>query len=381
MHFPRLPSYVKIKRIFQTEYDCEAVKMTLPEGLPNQTLRIIDANLNRIGESLRLLEDIARLMLNDAILSRKLKTIRHDLEEVDFTFKTQLLQARQADSDVGADIKVEQQFEKRDLRSTIIANSRRIEQSLRVMEELAKTPEIKMDSDKFEKARFELYTIEKDLISRLLRKDKAGRIKGLYAIIDTDSLKGRSHLDTAKEILEGGAKIIQLRDKTTPKKDLLSIAAGLKQLCSQYNALFIVNDYIDIAIASGADGVHIGHDDIPLPAARKLVPIDKIIGCSVYTPQEASIAQEQGADYIATSAIYPTVSKAGVNVIGLEGLRRIKDAITIPLVGLGGINYDNISEVISYGADSVAVISAILGACSPKEATEKLIKKTGLANE
>ena len=99
--------------------------MTLPEGLPNQTLRIIDASLNRIGESLRLLEDIARLMLNDAILSRKLKTIRHDLEEVDFTFKTQLLQARQADSDVGADIKVEQQF--RDLRSPIIANSRRID--------------------------------------------------------------------------------------------------------------------------------------------------------------------------------------------------------------------------------------------------------------
>ena len=314
-------------------------------------------------------------MLNDAILSRKLKTIRHDLEEVDFTFKTQLLQARQADSDVGADIKVEQQFEKRELQSTIIANSRRIEQSLRVMEELAKIPEIEMDSDKFEKARFELYNIEKELISRLLRKDKAERIKGLYAIIDTDSLKGRSHLDTAKEILEGGAKIIQLRDKTTPKKELLSIAAGLKQLCSQYNALFIVNDYIDIAIASDADGVHIGHDDIPLPAARKLMPIDKIIGCSVYTPQEASIAQEQGADYIATSAIYPTVSKAGVNVIGLEGLRRIKDAITIPLVGLGGINYDNILEVISYGADSVAVISAILGACSPKEATEKLIKK------
>ncbi len=355
--------------------------MDSSEGLLKQTLRIIDANLNRIGESLRLLEDIARLMLNDAILSKKLKSIRHDLEEVDFSFKTQLLQARQADSDVGADIKVEQQTGKRDLPKAVIANCRRIEQSLRVIEELAKTPEINMDSDRFEKARFELYTIEKEMVSRLLRKDKADRIKGLYAIIDTDSLKGRSHADMTKQVLEGGARIIQLRDKTTHIGDLLAIAIELKKLCSRYNALFIVNDHIDIAIASDADGVHIGQDDMPLSVVRKLMPVDKIIGCSVNTPKEAAIAQEQGADYIATSAIYPTASKAGVNVIGLEGLRRIKDTAKVPLVGLGGINYDNISEVISNGADSAAVISAILGASSPKEATRNLMEKIGLTNE
>ncbi len=355
--------------------------MGSPEGLSQQTLRIIDANLNRIGESLRLLEDVARLILNDTNLSKKLKTIRHELEDVDFHLKKQLLQARQADSDVGADIKVEQQLGKRELSTTVIANSRRIEQSLRVVEELAKTPDIELDSNRFEKSRFELYTLEKELVSRLLRKDKADRIKGLYAIIDTDSLKGRSHIDVAKQILEGGAKIIQLRDKTTPKKDLLSIATGLKRLCSECNAIFIVNDCIDIAIASDADGVHIGQDDIPLPAARKLMPIDKIIGYSVYTPEEAVKAQQQGADYIATSAIYPTCSKADVKVIGLEGLRRIKDKSIVPLVGLGGITYDNICEVISYGADSVAVISAILGARSPDEATRQLIEKMGLTNE
>ncbi len=355
--------------------------MTLPEGLPNQSLRIVDANLNRIGESLRLLEDIARLMLNDAILSKELKALRHDLEDVDFTLKKKLLQSRQADSDVGADIKVEQQLGKRDLSATVIANSRRIEQSLRVIEELVKIPDIELDSNRFEKARFKLYTIEKELISKLLRKNKTDRIKGLYAIIDTDSLKGRSHLNIAKQILDGGAKIIQLRDKTTPKNDLLAIAIELKQLCSRYNALFIVNDYIDIAIASDADGVHIGQDDIPVSVARKLMPVDKIIGCSVSTLQEAAIAQEEGADYIAAAAIYPTGSKTGVKVIGLESLRRIKDKAIVPVVGLGGINYDNISEVISCGADSVALISAILGARSPNEATEQIIKKMGLTNE
>jgi thiamine-phosphate pyrophosphorylase len=355
--------------------------MTSLEGLPQQTLRIIDANLNRIGESLRLLEDIARLILNDPIVSKYLKAMRHDIEDIDFPLKQQLLQARQADSDVGAEIKVKQQFEQRDLPSTIIANSRRIEQSMRVIEELAKTTDSGLEADRFEEARFELYTIEKELISRLLRKDKADRIKGLYAIIDTDSLKGHSHTDVAKQILGGGARIIQLRDKDTPKKDLLSIAVELKNLCSEYNALFIVNDYIDIAIASDADGVHIGQDDIPVSVARKLMPIDKIIGCSVSTPEEAVSVQEDGADYIGAAAIYPTGSKTDVNVIGLEGLRRIKEKSKVPLVGLGGINYDNICEVISCGADSVAVISAILGARSPKEATGKLIEKMGLTNE
>jgi thiamine-phosphate pyrophosphorylase len=355
--------------------------MTPPEGLSQQSLRIVDANLNRIGESLRLLEDIARLILNDAIMSKYLKEMRHDIEDIDFPLKQQLLQSRQADSDVGAEIKVRQQFEQRDFQSTIIANSRRIEQSMRVIEELAKTADSGLEADRFEEARFEIYTVEKELVSRLLRKDKADRIKGLYAIIDTDSLKGRRHSDITKEVLEGGARIIQLRDKNTAKKDLLSIAVELKKLCNEYSALFIVNDYIDIAIASDADGVHIGQDDIPVSAARKLMPIDKIIGCSVSTAEEAVSAQEEGADYIGAAAIYPTGTKTDVNVIGLEGLRSIKEKTTVPVVGLGGINYDNISEVICCGADSIALISAILGARSPNEATRQIIKKMGLTNE
>ena len=125
----------------------------------------------------------------------------------------------------------------------------------------------------------------------------------------------------------------------------------------------------------------IGQDDIPVTAARKLMPLDKIIGCSVSTPEEAVSAQEEGADYIGAAAIYPTGSKTDVNVIGLEGLRSIKEKTTIPLVGLGGINYDNISEVTACGADSIALISAILGARSPNEATKQIIKKIGLTNE
>jgi thiamine-phosphate pyrophosphorylase len=355
--------------------------MTLPEGLSKQTLRIIDANLNRIGESLRLLEDIARLILNNAALSRQLKSMRHELEEVDFPLKKQLLQARQADSDVGADIKVEQQLEKRDLYTAVIANSRRIEQSLRVIEELGKTDGINMNPDKFEKARFTLYTIEKDLVSRLLRKDKADRIKGLYAIIDTDSLKGRSHLEIAREILKGGARIIQLRDKTTPKKELLPIAVALKKLCAEYDALFIVNDHLDIALATDADGLHIEQEGIPAAIARRLMPIDKIIGCSVSNQNEATAAETDGADYITVSSIYPITSKGDVKITGLDTLCSIKEKANVPVVASGGTTYDNISGVIPCGIDSIALISDIREAPSLQEATRKIIAKMGLNNE
>jgi thiamine-phosphate pyrophosphorylase len=316
--------------------------MTMPEGLSKQTLRIIDANLNRIGESLRLLEDIARLILNNAALSRQLKSMRHELEEVDFPLKKQLLQARQADSDVGADIKVEQQLEKRDLYTAVIANSRRIEQSLRVIEELG---------------------------------------KGLYAIIDTDSLKGRSHLEIAREILKGGARIIQLRDKTTPKKELLPIAVALKKLCAEYDALFIVNDHLDIALATDADGLHIEQEGIPAAIARRLMPIDKIIGCSVSNQNEATAAETDGADYITVSSIYPITSKGDVKITGLDTLCSIKEKANVPVVASGGTTYDNISGVIPCGIDSIALISDIREAPSLQEATRKIIAKMGLNNE
>jgi thiamine-phosphate pyrophosphorylase len=307
--------------------------------------------------------------------------MRHGLEDIDFPFKGQLLQARHADTDVGADIKVEQQLEKRELETAVIANCKRVQQSLRVIEELAKIPEIKLDSNKFEKARFDLYTIERNIISGLLRKDKTGRIKGLYIIIDTDSLKGRSHTEMATQVLDGGARIVQLRDKTTPKNELLSIAVDLKKLCNRYDALFIVNDYVDIAISSDADGLHIGQGDIPVSVARKLLPIDKIIGCSVCTPEEAICAQNQGADYIAVGAIFPTISKTDIDSVGLEMLKLIKEKTVLPVVALGGIGYDNISEVFTAGADSVAVISAVLGAASAEETTRQIIKKLSLNNE
>ncbi|MBA7691332.1 Thiamine-phosphate synthase [subsurface metagenome] len=357
--------------------------MPLPEAISGQTLRIIDANLNRIGEGLRLLEDTARLLLNDASLTQQLKTMRHELVKGDWSFNKQLLQARNSEGDVGINIETPEQEKQRELPLMVVANSRRVQESLRTVEELAKIPGItpKLNSEKFKQARFNLYSIERNLLSKLLRQDKIKHIPGLYAIIDTQALKGRSHLEVASQIIRGGAKTIQLRDKLLSKKELLPIAQQLKNLCAEHNVLFIVNDYLDIALAADADGLHLGQNDLPTKVARKLLPIDKILGCSTTTVEQAITAESDGADYIAVGSIYPTTSKETAKVIGLDGLRQIRQAVTLPLVAIGGITKDNAAEVIAAGASSVAVISAILQAESPEEAARQIVARLEVQSE
>ncbi|MGD1039812.1 MAG: thiamine phosphate synthase [Dehalococcoidales bacterium] len=344
-------------------------------GFP-QTFRIIDASLNRAAEGLRFLEDTARFLLNDAPLTEQLKAIRHEIITGDWPFHQQLIQSRDSQGDVGVNIEVESGNNKKSLVSAVVANSRRVQEALRTLEEVAKIEGgiLPVSSEKLQASRFAMYTIEKNLLSRLLRQDKKEKIKGLYAIIDTQSLKGRSHIEIAGEIIRGGAKIIQLRDKTTKKKDLLPIAQTLSDLCKGNGVLFIMNDNLDVALAVGADGLHIGQEDLSVDAARKLAPLDMIIGCSVFNVEQARQAVAAGADYVAVGAIFPTPSK-DTAVLGLEPLRQVKQAVAVPVVAIGGINLNNLTEVKKAGADSIAVIGAVLGADSPEKAARELINK------
>jgi thiamine-phosphate diphosphorylase len=233
----------------------------------------------------------------------------------------------------------------------------------------------KLDSEKFKQARFNLYTLEQALMSRMLRQDKTKRLSGLYVIIDTQALKGRRHLEVARQVIRGGAKVIQLRDKTLSQKELLPIAHQLKNLCTEQGVLFIMNDYLELAIETEADGLHLGQSDLPLAVARKLLPIDKIVGCSTTTVETALAAQAEGADYIAVGSMYPTSSKETAEVVGLEMLRQVRPAVSVPLVAIGGITKINAAEVIAAGADAVAVISAVLGADSPEAAAREIVKR------
>ena len=166
--------------------------------------------------------------------------------------------------------------------------------------------------------------------------------------------------------------MIQLRDKLRPKGKLIPLARELKKVCAEFDVLFIVNDYLDLALASDADGLHIGQEDLPLATARRLLPGDKIVGCSSATLAEALQAEKEDADYIALGSIYPTPSKPGTRLAGLETLRQLKEKVSVPLVAIGGINEDNVAEVVNAGADAVAVISAILGADDVREASQRL---------
>ena len=351
--------------------------MASSEATPRQTLRIIDANLNRIGEGLRLLENLSRLLLNDTALTQQLKTMRHELITSDWPSYQQLLQARNSEGDVGINIKAPEQEKPRELPALVAANAKRVQESLRTVEELAKLPGTmpKLDPEKFQRARFNLYTLEQELLSRLLRRDKTKHMRGLYVIIDTQALQGRNYIEVANQAIQGGAKTIQLRDKLLNKKELLPIAQQLRNLCADKGALFIVNNYLDLALATDADGLHLGQKDLPTEVARQLLPIGKILGCSTTNANQATAAESEGADYIAVGSIFPTPSKETAKVIGIEGLRRIRQAVTLPLVAIGGINKDNIAEVMAAGADSVAVIRAVLQAESPEEAARQIVTR------
>ncbi len=340
-----------------------------------QKRRIIDANLNRASEGLHLLEDLARLMLNDAELARQLKTMRHEIVRGGLAFNKELIQSRNSESDVGVDIEVPGEGGK-ELPIIVVANARRVQEALRILEELAKIPGTtpELETDKFKRARFDLYSIEQKLLSRLLRRDKIERLTGLYAILDSQKLGERSHLEVAEKLIRGGARAIQLRHKLDNKGELMAIAQKLKELCSENGVLFIVNDYLDIALAVNADGLHLGQKDLPVKEARRLLPIDMILGVSVTTVKQAKAAEVGGADYIGVGSMYSTSSKETARMVGLERLREVRGAVVVPLVAIGGINKDNAGEVAAAGADGVAVISAILGAKSIEEASRQLIK-------
>jgi len=339
-----------------------------------QRRRIIDANLNRASEGLHLLEELARLMLNDAELARQMKTMRHEIVRGDLAFNKALIQSRDSAGDVGADIEVPGEGGK-ELPIIVVANARRVQEALRILEELAKVPGTtpKLEPNKFKKARFDLYNIEQKLLSRLLRRDKTGRLTGLYAIIDSQALGERSHLEVAGQLIRGGASAIQLRHKLGGR-DELAIAQKLKELCAENGVLFIVNDHLDIALTAGADGLHLGQQDLPVRTARRLLPIDMIVGVSVTTVKQARAAEGSGADYIAVGSMYPTKSKEMAKVVGLARLRKVRGAVSLPLVAIGGISEGNAGEVAAAGADGVAVIGAIMQAESIERASRKIIK-------
>ena len=207
------------------------------------------------------------------------------------------------------------------------------------------------------------------------RTEVAPKIDGLYVIVGPDATRGRPVVEVAEEALRGGPSVLQLRDKTGDRGDVLPVAARLRELCHDHGALFFVNDDIALGFACDADGVHLGQSDLPVDVARRILAPGKLIGRSNNSDAEVEESVAMGVEYVAVGAVFPTttVGKGARQAIGTGGVRRARELTTLPLVAIGGINESNVADVVRAGADCVAVISAVTMADDPEAAARRLV--------
>jgi len=194
----------------------------------------------------------------------------------------------------------------------------------------------------------------------------------LYLVTDRRRLGDRTLAHCVEEAILGGASIIQLREKEICCRGYLELALEIKSVTGRHGIPLIINDRVDIALAAGAEGVHLGPDDMPVSVARKLLGSNKIIGCSAATVEEALYYQEQGADYLGVGAVFPTATKIGTESVSLKELGVIKSAARIPIVAIGGIAAGNAALVMETGVDGVAVVSAIMDNDDIRDAARRL---------
>ncbi len=330
--------------------------------------RIVDANLNRAREAARVAEEYARFALDSADLAARLKNMRHKLRSLasDLGADT-LLAARDTPGDVGTKLATESEGSRATDADVAAAALKRLQEALRVIEEYAKI-EQPAAASAAETLRYEAYAIESDLLAPRRRVRDAR----LYVVVTTALCEGRDPADVARAAIRGGAGIVQLREKEMPAGEFLALARQLRTVCSEERALFIVNDRIDIAAASGADGVHLGQTDVSCVEARKLLGSGAIVGVSTHAIEEARQAEADGADYIGVGTIFATQTKVPKQLAGLEYVRAIASEIRIPGYPIGGMKAGVIPSVVEAGADRVAVCTAIIAADDVEAAAREI---------
>ena len=200
----------------------------------------------------------------------------------------------------------------------------------------------------------------------------------LHLVTDRSLSQGRPLVEVVAEAVAGGVTCVQLREKDCSTREFLQEALALKELLQLLKVPLIINDRVDIALAVGADGVHLGQSDMPISHARRLLGPNCLIGISAESVDHAVEAEQQGADYIGISPVFSTPTKTDTApALGLEGIRQIRELVRIPLVGIGGINLTNARQVLASGADGVAMVSAIMAAASPRLAAKAIRRELG----
>jgi thiamine-phosphate pyrophosphorylase len=329
--------------------------------------RIVDANLNRSREALRVVEEYMRFVLDSAPLAEDVKQLRHDLRAAADAFpQRNLLAARDTVGDVGTRLSTAAEQTRADAADVVRAALKRLPESLRAIEEYAKGIDAEAAAG-FEALRYRVYTLEKSLAA-VLSPDARLTSMRLYVLV-TSSLCRRPVFETVDAVLAGGADAVQLREKEMPAGEFVTLARGVVERCRRAGALSIVNDRADVARAAGADGVHVGQDDLSVRACRQVMGERAVVGVSTQTPEMARRAMADGADYIGAGAVFASRTKTRKDVIGIDGLRAIVQAVPLPTVAIAGITLDNVAEVAAAGPTAVAVCSDIIASGDPQART------------
>ncbi len=340
----------------------------------NNCYRIIDANINRASEGLRVLEDHFRFIETASGLNRSLRELRHSVRDALKHLDRILISSRESSDDTGLEISQSAGNDRKTSEKEFVAaNFKRVQEAVRSIEENLNLCSLYGEAKVFERIRFRVYTIEKEALGAV----KKILPEGIYGITAEEFSNGRTNVEVAKEMLKAGIKIIQYREKEERKtrKEMLEECREIRKLTREHGAVFIVNDFLDIAILCGADGIHCGQDDLPVKEIRELAPY-LMIGISTHSPYQAQKAVEDGADYIGVGPIFSTKTKKNVcDAVGLEYLEFAVRNINIPFVAIGGIKDHNISEVVKRGAKTIALVTEIVGAENIKEKIKILNNK------
>lgn len=342
--------------------------MTEQKPYPSQDAiaicRILDANLDRCREGIRIIEEWCRFALNDAPLAETCKKIRQSIAQ---WHTEDIRQARNTPDDCGTTLTHPQEERRESPQQVLHINLARTQEALRVLEEYGKLYHPQMGTT-FKQLRYQVYSLE----SRLFSSSPQGKLNTsqLYLVTSpSDRL-----FSIVEASLKGGLSLVQYRNKEG--EDNIQIAEGTKlcELCHEYGALFLMNDRADLALAVNADGVHLGQQDIPISIARQILGPNKIIGRSTTNPHELQNAIKEGADYVGVGPVYKTPTKPGKAPVGLDYVRYAAQHCPIPWFAIGGIDSSNIESVIAADGKRVAVVRSIMAADDPQIATESLLK-------
>jgi thiamine-phosphate pyrophosphorylase len=349
-------------------------------GFQLAAMRILDAAANRAGEGLRVIEDYLRFQLDDRHLTSLCKGIRHELTTVLRVYSSGARHAaRDTRADVGTSVSVPAEQARGDLEEVLTANFKRVEQSLRSLEEYSKTL-VPHTAAHLEQLRYRVYTLERlvGITRGSLQRLAAAR---LYVLIDGGSSED-AFAALAEGLIAAEVSVLQLRDKNLPDRQMLERARTLRALTQGTSTLFIMNDRPDLAALSGADGVHVGQDELTVKDARRVLGPDRLVGVSTHSLEQARSAVLDGADYIGVGPTFPSGTKKFAEFTGTELLRAVAPEIRLPAFAIGGIDAKNLAEVLATGITRVAVSGAVTSAKDPVAAARELLRiLTKLASE